>query len=66
MGVSATTRAAEFNDLDSVERALAHGDVAVLITEPALTNIGIVLPEPGFWPVCASWCTQYRSAAAHR
>jgi glutamate-1-semialdehyde 2,1-aminomutase len=46
--VSATTRAAEFNDLDSVERALAHGDVAVAITEPALTNIGIVLPEPGF------------------
>lgn len=46
--VSATTRAAEFNDLDSVERALAHGDVAVVITEPALTNIGIVLPEPGF------------------
>lgn len=46
--VSATTRAAEFNDLDSVERALSGGNVAVLITEPALTNIGIVLPEPGF------------------
>ena len=46
--VSATTRAAEFNDLDSVARALRHGDVAVVITEPALTNIGIVLPEPGF------------------
>jgi glutamate-1-semialdehyde 2,1-aminomutase len=43
-----TTRVAEFNDLASVERALAHGDVAVVITEPALTNIGIVLPEPGF------------------
>jgi len=48
VGVSATTRAAEFNDLDSVERALAHGDVAVLITEPALTNIGIVLPDEGY------------------
>ena len=35
-----TTRVAEFNDLTSVEQALAHGDVAVLITEPALTNIG--------------------------
>jgi glutamate-1-semialdehyde 2,1-aminomutase len=46
--VDQTTRAAEFNDLDSVERALAHGDVAVVVTEPALTNIGIVLPEPGF------------------
>ncbi len=45
---SQTTRAVEWNDLASVEAALAPGDVAVLITEPALTNIGIVLPEPGF------------------
>jgi glutamate-1-semialdehyde 2,1-aminomutase len=43
-----TTRAVEWNDLASVEAALAPGDVAVLVTEPALTNIGIVLPEPGF------------------
>jgi glutamate-1-semialdehyde 2,1-aminomutase len=43
-----TTRVAEFNDLDSVEAQLAHGDVAAVLTEPALTNIGIVLPEPGF------------------
>ena len=46
--VSVTTRAAEFNDLESVEQALSHGDVACVITEPALTNIGIVLPENGF------------------
>ena len=43
----------------SVERALAHGDVAVLITEPALTNIGIVLPEPGFLAGVRELCTQY-------
>jgi glutamate-1-semialdehyde 2,1-aminomutase len=43
-----TTRVAEFNDLSSVEAQLAHGDVAAILTEPALTNIGIVLPEPGF------------------
>jgi glutamate-1-semialdehyde 2,1-aminomutase len=43
-----TTRALEWNDLASVEAALAPGDVAVVLTEPALTNIGIVLPEPGF------------------
>ena len=30
------------------ERELAHGDVAAILTEPALTNIGIVLPEDGF------------------
>ncbi|HVY95612.1 MAG TPA: transaminase [Solirubrobacterales bacterium] len=43
-----TTRVAEFNDLDGLERELAQGDVACVLTEPALTNIGIVLPEPGF------------------
>jgi glutamate-1-semialdehyde 2,1-aminomutase len=43
-----TTRVVEFNDLDAVERELAAGDVACVLTEPALTNIGIVLPEPGF------------------
>jgi glutamate-1-semialdehyde 2,1-aminomutase len=43
-----TTRVAEFNDLDSVAAQLAHDDVAAILTEPALTNIGIVLPEPGF------------------
>ncbi|TML07839.1 MAG: aminotransferase class III-fold pyridoxal phosphate-dependent enzyme [Actinobacteria bacterium] len=43
-----TTRVCEFNDLDAVERLLADKQVACVLTEPALTNIGIVLPEPGF------------------
>jgi glutamate-1-semialdehyde 2,1-aminomutase len=43
-----TTRVVEFNDLDALEQALAPGDVACVLAEPALTNIGIVLPEPGF------------------
>jgi glutamate-1-semialdehyde 2,1-aminomutase len=38
----------EFNDVDALERALAPGDVACVLAEPALTNIGIVLPDPGF------------------
>jgi len=46
--LSETTRVAEFNDLAGVEAQLAHGDVAAVLAEPALTNIGIVLPEPGF------------------
>lgn len=54
-----TTRAAEFNDLASVERALAHGDVAAILTEPALTNIGIVLPEPGFLTGLRELATRY-------
>jgi glutamate-1-semialdehyde aminotransferase len=43
-----TTRVVEFNDVDGLERELAHGDVAVVLAEPALTNVGIVHPEPGF------------------
>jgi glutamate-1-semialdehyde 2,1-aminomutase len=43
-----TTRVVEWNDVEAVERELARGDVACVLTEPALTNVGIVLPEPGF------------------
>src|SRR4051812_41277807 len=43
-----TTRVVEWNDVEGLERELAHGDVACVLAEPALTNIGIVLPEPGF------------------
>ena len=43
-----TTRVVQFNDVAGLERVLAHGDVACMLIEPALTNIGIVLPEPGY------------------
>jgi glutamate-1-semialdehyde aminotransferase len=43
-----TTRVVPFNDVDALEGELAHGDVAVALFEPALTNVGIVLPEPGY------------------
>jgi glutamate-1-semialdehyde 2,1-aminomutase len=43
-----TSKVVEFNDVPALEEALAPGDVACVLTEPALTNIGIVLPEPGF------------------
>lgn len=46
--VTETSRVAEINDLEGLERQLAHGDVAAILIEPALTNIGIVLPEPGY------------------
>ncbi|GAA0552435.1 aspartate aminotransferase family protein [Paractinoplanes ferrugineus] len=46
--VTTTSRVAEFNDLAGLERELAHGDVAAVLMEPALTNIGIVLPAPGY------------------
>jgi glutamate-1-semialdehyde 2,1-aminomutase len=46
--VTLTSRVAEFNDLEGLERQLKNGDVAAVLMEPALTNIGIVLPEPGY------------------
>ena len=46
--VAETTRVVEFNDIAGLEAALADGDVAAVLFEPALTNVGIVLPEPGY------------------
>jgi len=46
--VTANLRIVPFNDLDAVERALAPRDVALLLTEPAMTNAGFLLPDPGF------------------
>jgi glutamate-1-semialdehyde 2,1-aminomutase len=43
-----TTRVVPFNDLEALDAALADGRVAALLIEPALTNVGIVLPEPGY------------------
>ncbi|MBB2988039.1 aspartate aminotransferase family protein [Terracoccus luteus] len=57
--VSETTRVVEFNDLEALERALAHGDVAAVLVEPALTNIGIVLPDPGYNEGVRELATRY-------
>ncbi|MGK2931409.1 MAG: aspartate aminotransferase family protein [Solirubrobacterales bacterium] len=46
--IEQTTRVVEFNDLEGLERELSYNDVACVLAEPALTNIGIVLPDPGF------------------
>jgi glutamate-1-semialdehyde 2,1-aminomutase len=46
--VAVTTRVVEFNDVAGLEAALADGEVAAVLIEPALTNVGIVLPEPGY------------------
>jgi glutamate-1-semialdehyde 2,1-aminomutase len=43
-----TTKVVQFNDVDALRAALEPRDVACVLAEPALTNIGIVLPEPGF------------------
>jgi len=43
-----TTRVVEFNDIAALEAALAPGDVACVLAEPVMTNIGIIHPQPGF------------------
>src|SRR5580704_11081308 len=45
---SVTTKVVEFNDVEGLERALAAGDVACVLAEPAMTNVGIVHPEKGY------------------
>jgi glutamate-1-semialdehyde 2,1-aminomutase len=44
-----TTRVVEFNDLTALEFALANKDVACILAEPVMTNVGIVHPDPGYW-----------------
>jgi glutamate-1-semialdehyde 2,1-aminomutase len=51
----------EFNDLASVEAALAQGDVAAILTEPVMTNCCMVLPEAGFLEGLRRLASQYGS-----
>jgi glutamate-1-semialdehyde 2,1-aminomutase len=52
-----TTVVVPFNDIDALRAALAAGDIACVLAEPALTNIGIVLPDPGFHDALRAACT---------
>jgi glutamate-1-semialdehyde 2,1-aminomutase len=54
-----TTRVVEFNDLEGLEAALEDRAVAACLFEPALTNIGIVLPDPGYHEAARALCTKY-------
>lgn len=53
-----TTRVVEWNDVEALEEQLSIGDVACVLTEPALTNIGIVHPTPDFHSDLRDLCTQ--------
>jgi glutamate-1-semialdehyde 2,1-aminomutase len=54
-----TTRVVEFNDLNALEDALKHHDVAVLLAEPAMTNVGIILPDDGYWNAARELTRKY-------
>jgi len=55
--LTARTRVVEFNDLPALQHALADGSVACVIAEPVMTNVGMVLPEPGFMEALRAACT---------
>ncbi|HUC52671.1 MAG TPA: aspartate aminotransferase family protein [Candidatus Cybelea sp.] len=54
-----TTRVVEFNDLNALEAALKYHDVACILAEPAMTNVGIILPDTGYWPAARELARRY-------
>ncbi len=54
-----TTRVVEFNALDTLESALKHNDVACVLAEPAMTNVGIILPNDGYWRAARDLTRRY-------
>jgi glutamate-1-semialdehyde 2,1-aminomutase len=58
---SVTTKVVEFNDIPALEEALAAGDVACVLAEPAMTNVGIVHAEPGYHEVLRELTRKYET-----
>jgi glutamate-1-semialdehyde 2,1-aminomutase len=56
-----TTRVVEFNDIQALEDALRHEDVAAVLAEPVMTNIGIIHPQPGFHAALRELTIKYGS-----
>ena len=63
--LSETTWVVPFNDLAAAERAFASGEIAAALIEPAMTNIGIVLPEPGYLEGLRELATKYDVILIH-
>ncbi|MBS7703608.1 aspartate aminotransferase family protein [Chelatococcus asaccharovorans] len=57
--IDTTVRVIEYNDLAAAERVLARGDVAALILEPVLQNVGVVKPLPGYLEGLRELCDRY-------
>jgi len=55
----ALSRVVEFNDVDALERELAHEDCACVLAEPVMTNCGMVLPAPGYHHKLRELCRTY-------
>lgn len=53
-----TTLAIEFNDVVALETALRSGDIACVLAEPLMTNIGMVRDAPGYLEILRRLCTE--------
>lgn len=60
-----TTVVVPYNDLVAAEKAFATGSVAAALIEPAMTNIGIVLPQPGYLEGLRELATKYGVILIH-
>ena len=60
-----TTVVVPFNDVAALEAALASGDIAAVLIEPAMTNIGIVLPQPGYLEAVRDACSRAGAVLIH-
>ena len=58
-GVVADTVVVPYNDVVALERVLATGEIAAFIVEPAMENIGICLPQPGYLQKVRELTTKY-------
>lgn len=58
-GVVADTVVVPYNDLEALERVLATREIAAFIVEPAMENIGICLPQPGYLQKVRELTTTY-------
>ena len=61
-----TTKVVEYNDVAALERALAPRDVACVLMEPAMTNVGIVPPQPGYLEEVRRLCDETGHPARQR
>ncbi|RDV07343.1 aspartate aminotransferase family protein [Sphingorhabdus pulchriflava] len=53
-----TTSVIEFNDIDALERELKRGDIACVLAEPVMTNVGMVRDAPGYLEALRRLCSE--------
>jgi len=63
--VAETTAVVQYNDVAGLQQALATGEIAAVLIEPVMTNIGIVLPEPGYLEAVRALSTRYGAILIH-